>query len=159
MKIPKRFNLLRQSQVAAPVPDLGAQSRSWKMVSVPGIMASTFGRLNLKRRAHILGLLLGAVGPLALAVVADGAFFKYFRFARWPEVPVSLEDAALASSQQVYDLVRYVEQSNPYLIEDLLAALLQDGMAMTAIGASVATIAIMHFWHRNRVTNKPSTWE
>ena len=159
MKVAKRFNLLRQSDAAAPAPGLGAQNRSWKTLSVPGIMASAFGRLKLKRRAHMLGLLLGAVGPLALAVVADGAFFKYFRFARWPEVPVSLEDAALASSQQVYDLVRYIEQSNPYPIEDLLAALLRDGMTMTSLGASVATIAILHFLHRSHATNTPSTWE
>jgi hypothetical protein len=55
---------------------------------------------------------------------------------------ISFEDAARATSGQVHDLVRYVEQSNPHLVDWLLAALLQDGMTMTALGASVAAIAI-----------------
>jgi hypothetical protein len=89
-----------------------------------------------------LGSLLGSVGPLALAVVGGGVFAKYLRHARWAEIPVSLEDAARATSSQVYELVRYVEQSNPHLIAGLLAALSQDGVTMTAIGTTIATIAV-----------------
>ena len=44
--------------------------------------------------------------------------------------------------RDVQDLVRYVEQSDPHLVEGLLAALLQDGMTMTALAASVAAITI-----------------
>ncbi|HEX4883577.1 MAG TPA: hypothetical protein VFX05_05525, partial [Casimicrobiaceae bacterium] len=57
-------------------------------------------------------------------------------------VPVSLEDAALATSSQVYELVRYVEQSNPGFLDAVLSALWQDGTAMTAIGASLASLAV-----------------
>ena len=38
---------------------------------------------------------------------------------------VSLEDAARTTSGQVSELVRYVEQSNPKLIDKLLTALLR----------------------------------
>jgi len=157
MSMARNSNLVPRRYEDASAPDLGAATRSWKILSVPGIMASAFGKLNLKRRAHILGQLLGAVGPLALAVVADGAYFKYFRYARSPEIPVSFEDAALASSTQVYDLVRYVEQSNPHLVEDLLTTLTQDGMTMTAIGVSIATITIMHLSHHSSAADPPST--
>jgi hypothetical protein len=75
-------------------------------------------------------------------VVGGGAFAKYLGNARWSEVPISFEDAARATSHQVYDLVRYVQQSNPHLVDRLLSALSQDGMTMTALGASVAAIAI-----------------
>jgi hypothetical protein len=109
---------------------------------VPAIIASAFGRLNVERRARLLGRLLGSVGPLALVVVGGGVFAKYLRNARWPEVPISFEDAARATSSQVQDLVRYVEQSNPHVVDGLLTALLQDGMTMTALGASVAAITI-----------------
>jgi hypothetical protein len=159
MKMSTHFTTLPQRNVDASAADAsepGAASHAWKTLSVPGIMASAFGKLNLKRRAHILGLLLGSVGPLALAVIADGAYFKYFRYARSPEVPVSFEDAALASSTQVYDLVRYAEQSNPRLVDDLLAALMQDGMTMTAIGVSLATMAIIHFSNHRGVVSPPS---
>jgi len=108
----------------------------------PTIIATAFGKLDLERRARLLGRLLGSVGPLALAVVGGGVFAKYLRNARWPEIPVSLEDAAHASSSQVHDIVRYVEQSDPHVIDGLLAALSQDGMIMTVLGASVAAITL-----------------
>ena len=123
--------------------------------SVPSIIASAFGKLDLERRARLLGRLLGSVGPLALAVVGGGVFAKYLRNARWPEIPVSLEDAAHASSSQVHDIVRYVEQSNPHVIDGLLAALSQDGMTMTLLGASVAAITLKRLSGRRR--SKPQS--
>ena len=75
------------------------------------------------------GRLLASVGPLALKVVSGGVFAKYVRHARSPEIPVSFEDAARATSTQVRDLVHYVEQSNPNLVEELSTALsLKDGV-------------------------------
>src|SRR3982074_3363267 len=130
----------------APAAD--AEIPAEELASVPAIIASAFGKLNVERRARLLGRLLGSVGPLALVVVGGGIFAKYLRNARWPEVPISFEDAARATSSQVYDLVRYVEQSNPHLVDGLLAALLQDGMTMTALGASVAAIAIKRLSRR-----------
>ena len=85
------------------------------------IIANGFGKLDVERRARLLGHLLGSVGPLALAVVGGGVFAKYLRNARSPQVPISFEDAARATSSQVHDLVRYVEQSNPRLVSGLMA--------------------------------------
>jgi hypothetical protein len=85
---------------------------------------------------------------LALAVIGGGVFAKFLPNARLPVVPVSFEDAALATSSQVYELVRYVEQSNPNLIEGVLTALLQDGLTMTALGVSIAAIAIKQISER-----------
>ena len=132
-------------------PDGGAgvtASPAKELVSVPAIMARAFGKLDVERRARLLGRLLGSVGPLALTVVGGGVFAKYLRNARWPEVPISFEDAARATSSQVHDLVRYADQSNPHLVDSLLAALLQDGVLMTALGASVAAIAIKRLSRR-----------
>jgi hypothetical protein len=75
-----------------------------------------------------------------LKVVSGGAFAKYVRHARSPEIPVSLEDAALATSSQVRDLVRYVEQSDPTQVEELLAALSQEGV-IAPLRSSVAGTA------------------
>src|ERR1700681_1246028 len=130
----------RRDGSAASAAD--AEIRAKEREPVPTLIASAFGKLNLERRARLLGRLLGSVGPLALVVISGGGFAKYLQNARWSEIPISFEDAARATSSQVYDLVRYVEQSNPPLVDGLLAALLQDGMTMTALGASVAAIAI-----------------
>ena len=106
---------------------VNAKMSAKEVVSVPAIVANAFGKLSLERRARLLGRLPGSVGPLALRVVGGGVFAKYLRNARWPEVPISFEDTARATSSQVHELVRYVEQSNPHLVERLLAAFLQFG--------------------------------
>jgi hypothetical protein len=94
-------------------------------LSFSAVMACTFGKFDIALRARLLGRLLASVGPLALKVIGGGVFAKYVRHARSPEIPVSFEDAAGTTSGQVSDLVRYVEQSNPKLIDKLSAALLR----------------------------------
>ena len=142
MKIAKHSKLFPRRRGASAPPPAKAGMPVKEPASAPAILARAFGKLDLERRARLLGRLLGSVGPLALAVVGGGVFAKYLGNARWPEVPISFDDAARATSSQVYDLVRYVEQSNPHLVENLLRALLQDGVTMTAVGASVAAITI-----------------
>jgi hypothetical protein len=70
-------------------------------------------RLDVQERARVLGRLLGLVGPLALAVLGDGAFAKYLRFARQAFVPVTVEDAGRATLSQIQEVLRYVRQSHP----------------------------------------------
>jgi len=82
----------------------------------PAVWASAFLKLDIQGRVRVLGRLLGLLGPLALAVVAGGAFVKYVRFARATVVPISIEDAARATASQVQDLVRYVHQSHPRIL-------------------------------------------
>ena len=94
-------------------------------LSLSAIVAGGFGKFGIALRARLLGRLLASVGPLALKVVGGGVFAKYVRLARSPEIPVSFEDAARTTSGQVSELVRYVEQSNPKLIDKLLTALLR----------------------------------
>jgi hypothetical protein len=110
--------------------------------SLPAIIAGAFERLNLRARARMLGRLLASVGPLALAVVGGGAFAKYVTFARLPEIPVSFEDAALATSNQIAEIVRYVQQSNPQLFSQLLHMLARDTTTITALGASIAALTL-----------------
>jgi len=120
------------------------------VASVPAIVAGSFDRLNVRLRARMLGRLLASVGPLALAVVGGGAFAKYVSKARWPEIPVSLDDAARATSSQIYDLVRYVEQSDPQLFSHLLEALARDTTTIAALGASIAALGMNRLASRGR---------
>jgi hypothetical protein len=157
MKTAKHSKLFPHRRDGSVAPAADAEMPAKEPASVPAIMARAFGKLDLERRARLLGRLLGSVGPLALAVVGGGVFAKYLPNARWPEVPISFEDAARATSSQVHDLVRYVEQSNPHLIKSLLAALSQDGMTMTALGASIAVITIKHLADRRGWRPESST--
>ena len=80
-------------------------------VSLSAMVARSFVKFDVALRARLLGRRLASVGPLALKVVGGGVFTKYVRHARSPEIPVSYEDAARATSTQVRDLVHYVEHT------------------------------------------------
>jgi hypothetical protein len=125
-----------------PSPKPSPDALPANMPPLPAIVAGAFDRLNIRQRARMLGRLLASVGPLALAVVGGGAFAKYVAQARWPEIPVSVEDAARATSDQVYELVRYVQQSNPQLLGQLMDVLMRDTVTISALGASVAALTM-----------------
>jgi hypothetical protein len=145
-KTPKPSDRPALTGTAAPASTAGAGD----VTSLPDIVAAAFDRLNIRLRARMLGRLLASVGPLALAVVGGGAFAKYVTQARWPEVPVSFEDAARATSSQIYDIVRYVQQSNPQLFSHLLDILARDTTTITALSASIAALGINGLAARSR---------
>jgi hypothetical protein len=92
-------------------------------------VADGLSRLHLRIRARVLARLLASVGSLALAVGGGGAFAKYITTAT-VGVTVSLEDAARATWIQIFELVRYVQQSNPRLfwrLRDEIARLASGG--------------------------------
>jgi hypothetical protein len=110
--------------------------------ALPAIVAKAFGRLNNRLRTRMLRRLLTSVGPLALTVVSGGVFAKYLRHARWSEIPVSMEDAARATSSQVYELARYVQQADPQLFGQVLDVLSRDAATVAWISASIAALTI-----------------
>jgi hypothetical protein len=110
--------------------------------ALAAIVASAVPKTRLALRARVLRRLLMPVGPLAVTVLAGGAFAKYLQFARWSRLSVTLEDAAHVTSSQIVELVRYVEQSNPTVLEQVMVVLSRDATTMAALGASVAAIAM-----------------
>jgi len=141
-----------KSSARPSIPDapLRATTRGNQTPSLPTIVAVTFSRLNLRMRARMLGRLLASVGPLALTVIGGGAFAKYVTHARLQEIPVSIDDAARATSSQIYEIVRYVEQSNPHLYSQLLNLLARDSTTIAALGASIAPLTL------NRLASRPT---
>jgi hypothetical protein len=119
--------------------------------SIPVVVAGAFTRLHVAQRVRVLRRLLMPVGPMALAVLGGGVFAKYAAQARWPRMSISLDDAASVTSTQVYELVRYVQQSNPDALLQVLVDLAQNGTTMAALGASVAAIVMGHL-----ATRKPA---
>jgi hypothetical protein len=117
--------------------------------ALAAIVASRVPQTHLALRARMLQRLLTPVGPLALAVLAGGVFAKYLPSARWSRLSVSLDDAASFTSSQIVELVRYVEQSDPTVLEQVMVALSRDATTMTALGASVAAIVMQHLSRRS----------
>lgn len=126
----------------AVVANAAASPAAGAAPSLPALVAGVFTRLKLAQRVRVLRRLLRPVGPMALAVVGGGVFAKYALQARWERMSVSLEDAAAVTSAQVFDLVRYVEQANPAVLQQVMAFLARDATAMTALGAGVTAILL-----------------
>ena len=82
-------------------------------------VADALVRASGASRARLLAGLLRSVGRLGLAVIANGAFAKHVARAT-SEITVSIEDAARASRDQIYELVRYVQQSHPRRLQQVL---------------------------------------
>src|SRR5438128_2124409 len=119
MKTSEQSTGLRPSDEGQVQQALTGNIAAKEKLSFSAIVARRFGRFVIGVRSRILGRLLASVGPLALTVVGGGVFAKYLRHARSREIPVSFDDAAHATSSQVSDLLHYVEQSNPGLVEEL----------------------------------------
>ena len=111
---------------------------------VPAIVARAFTAAGVGLRARVLSRLLPSVGPLALTVLAGGAFAKYIYQARWSALSVSFSDAARVTSTQIYELATYVQQSNPEVARQILSLLSRDVSTMTALGATVGAIMISY---------------
>jgi hypothetical protein len=116
--------------------------------SIPKLVAGSFARLRLAQRVRVLRRLLMPVGPMALAVLGGGAFAKFVGQARRPRMSVSLEDAARVTPNQVFELVRYVEQSDPQVLQRVMVVFARDAATMAAVGASVAAAVMRHLSSR-----------
>ena len=116
--------------------------------SLPMLVAGIFTKLGLAQRVRVLRRLLMPVGPMALAVLGGGAFVKFVAQAHWPRMSISFADAARVTSNQIYELVRYVEQSNPQAVHQVIAVLARDASTVAAVGASVVVILMRHASNR-----------
>jgi hypothetical protein len=148
-----------KSSARPAAPDIAAHEpvrAANRTPSLATIVAVTFNRLNLRMRARMLGRLLASVGPLALTVIGGGAFAKYVTHARLQEIPVSIDDAARATSSQIYEIVRYVEQSDPQLYSQLLNVLARDSTTIAALGASIAALTLNRIATRTRPGYSPA---
>ena len=111
---------------------------------VPAIVARAFTAAGVGLRARVLSRLLPSVGPLALSVLAGGAFAKYVQQARWSALSVSFSDAARVTTTQIYELATYVQQSNPEVARQILSVLSRDVSTMTALGATLGAIMLSY---------------
>jgi hypothetical protein len=133
-----RPNRLRTDPVPLQQDDIPAKNTP----TLAAIVASAVAQTSLALRARVLRRLLMRVGPLALAALAGGAFAKYVEYARWSRFSVSIDDAARVTSGQILELVRYVEQSNPTVLQQVMVVLSRDATTMAALGASVAALVM-----------------
>ena len=151
-----KFSKTRKLRRSPASPDSLVHARSGALparesASLPALVASVFTRARLALRARMLRRLLLSVGPLALTVIGGGVFTKYVAQARWSGLSVSLDDAARVTTNQVFELVRYVEQSNPAVLQQVMVVVARDATTMAALSASVAAFVLERWSRRSSV--------
>ncbi len=102
--------------------------------NIPELVSDVYDKAPAPLRTKLLECLLGPVGPLALVAIATGAFGHLLYRLRQDGMPISLDDAARITSNHVFELARFVEQSSP-------DALLQLGSLITDSPNGVATMS------------------
>ena len=117
---------VRKEPRARRVPPPGERDdESATAAALAGLVADCFDRLAAPLRARMLSRLLASAGSLALAVIGGGAFAHYIAArARRGRVDVSVDDALRTTPSQVYELARYVEQSDPRSFQSLVQELI-----------------------------------
>lgn len=112
-----RFQPFALTNRSGKEDDAGVAAKS----QVPALLCDAIVGASPEQRVPVLRRLLSCLGPLALTVVAGGAFAKCAARTRWTAIVVSVEDAAIATWTQIFEVVRYAEQANPHLVRQLLA--------------------------------------
>lgn len=105
-------------------------------------------------RAKMLDCLLRPLGSLGLVAVASGAFANllYRRSDRGAGIPV--DDLGRYSTDQIVDLVRFVEQVSPEALQQLGNLVADSPMGAAAVGASVAMLLLRALRGRGADHNK-----
>jgi len=88
--------------------------------------------------------LLGPVGPLALVVLAAGAFARLLPPGRWSSAQVQLEDVLNIRPDQVLDLASYVEQKAPEMLWQLPDVLASSPLLLGTLSGTLLLMALRH---------------
>lgn len=136
----------RMDAIAAPDESTAA---------IPQLVSAVYREAPAPLRTQLLECLLRPVGPLAIVTIAAGAFAHMLYRLRVHGVPVTVDDAARISSDNVFELARYVAQASPETLQRLLALIGQSpiGMATVAGTAVAATVGALRRNQRERVVS------
>lgn len=112
------------------------------------LVARFYAEAPLALRVRLLNGLLRPVGPLALVVLAAGAFGRLLPSeagARWHGAAADLGDALRIDASQVLELARYVEQKCPEWLAQL-PAMAGESPAWAASVSGVLLLAALRRW-------------
>jgi hypothetical protein len=83
---------------------------------VPALVARAFLQSTASGRSKVIACLLAAVGPLAMAALAEGRFALFLLRSSSNAIAVTAEEAQRFTESQVLELARYVWQACPAVL-------------------------------------------
>jgi hypothetical protein len=108
----------------------------------PGLIAQGYEAAAQPLRVRLLECLLRPMGPLALVVVAAGAFVGMLPRGQAARPVVSPDDAGRFSGREILELARFVEQRNPDVLLQAGAMLAELRPAAAASGQTAAALQL-----------------
>lgn len=93
-------------------------------------------------RSKMLACLVQPLSSLGLAAVASGAFADLLQWGSEAGANIPLEDVTRYSSDQVFELARFVEQVNPDAIQQVAGLLADNPVSASAFGAAVVMLLV-----------------
>lgn len=93
-------------------------------------------------RARVLECLLRPVGPLGLVAVAAGAFGSFLHRESWGRLSVSLDDTLRFSTEQVFELARFVDQVRPEAFGQLASLMAENPLCLSTLSGSLLWVAL-----------------
>lgn len=117
------------------------------------LLAQFYIQASPATRTQLLSRLLQPVGPLALVAIAAGAFARLLPPTRWSGAQITVDDAQRFDAQQVFELVRYVEQKSPELLWQLPQLV---GDSRLWLGTATGTLLLLALRARKRRAAAPS---
>jgi hypothetical protein len=109
---------------------------------VARLVARLYGAADRPMRARMLACLSRPLGSMGLAGVASGAFAALSFRRGEPDGSAAIGDMVDCTSDQIFELARFVEQVSPDAIQQLAWLLTDYPMAASAFTVSVAMLLV-----------------
>jgi hypothetical protein len=127
---------LRHSVMPSRIDQLTRRSRVARLIS------RAYGAAGAPLRATMLACLVRPLGSLGLVAVASGAFAGLLRPGGERATGLSLDEVGSYSNDQVFELVRFVEQVSPDAIQQVATLLADSPVGVAAFGAAAAMLLV-----------------
>ena len=121
---------------ARSAPGTGIQPRAARLVS------RLYRAAGTPLRSRIIAYLVRPLGSLGLAGVASGAFAGLLSRGAEASAGVAIGDLAQYSTDQIFELARFVEQASPDALAQLAGFLTDNPVAVSAFSAAVAMLLV-----------------
>jgi hypothetical protein len=109
---------------------------------VARLVSRLYGAASAPLRSRMLACLLRPLGSLGLVAVASGAFARLVYRGGEAGAGMSIGDLASYSSDQVFELARFVEQVSPDAIQQVAGLLADNAAGASAFTAAVAMLLV-----------------
>jgi hypothetical protein len=145
------FDEATQSETIRIVVAAGAQPAARdQSLRAARLVARLYAGMNSFHRSRLLLQLLRPLGPLARVAVASGAFAGVLGRGMGHSAAAALDDLARFSSEQVFELARFVEQVSPEALRRIATAFAGHPPGASALTAAAALLLMRLLQERER---------